>query len=82
MGSSRGYIAPKSTPDDVKEKLLKSFEQMTKDPDFIKGIKDLGLTLDLKLGDDYKKYLKDQEKPLTDIWNSVKDQYLEVKKNS
>ncbi|AET68543.1 hypothetical protein Desor_3021 [Desulfosporosinus orientis DSM 765] len=73
-GSSRGYSAPKGIPDDVKQKLEDAFTQMAKDPEFQKGLHDAALPIDLKVGDDYAKYLKDQETTFKDIWDSVKDQ--------
>lgn len=74
-GSSRGYSAPKGIPADVKEKLIKAFEEMSKDPEFDKQAKNFGLPVDMKLGDDYGKYLKDQETAFKQIWDEVKDQY-------
>lgn len=72
-GSSRGYSAPKGIPDDVKKKLEAAFTEMAKDPAFLKGLQDTALPLDLKVGDDYAKYLKDQETVFKGIWDSVKD---------
>jgi putative tricarboxylic transport membrane protein len=74
-GSSRGYCAPKGIPADAKAKLLKAFEEMSKDPEFIKQAENLALPVDIKIGDDYAKYLKDQETAFKQIWNEVKDQY-------
>ena len=74
-GSSRGYSAPKGLPDDVREKLYKAFEEMAKDPAFIKGLEDRALPIDMKIGADYIKYLQEQEVKFTEIWNEVKDQY-------
>lgn len=74
-GSSRGYSAPKGIPSDVKEKLINAFEEMSKNPEFIKAAADRALPVDLKLGDDYGKYLKDQETIFKQIWDEVKDQY-------
>lgn len=74
-GSSRGYSAPKGIPADAKAKLLAAFEEMSKDPAFIKGCEDRALPIDIKIGDDYTKYLQEQEVKFTEIWNEVKDQY-------
>lgn len=74
-GSSRGYSAPKGLPEEVKEKLLKAFEEMGKDPDFLKGAADRALPVDLKVGEDYKKYLEQQEVIFQGIWDEVKEQY-------
>jgi len=72
-GSSRGYSAPKGIPDDVKKKLTDAFVEMAKDPAFIKGLQDSALPIDIKIGDDYGQYLKEQETVFKGIWDSVKD---------
>lgn len=74
-GSSRGYSAPKGIPAEVKEKLIKAFEEMSKNPEFVKAAGDRALPIDMKLGDEYGKYLKDQETAFRGIWDEVKDQY-------
>lgn len=73
-GSSRGYSAPKGIPDDVKAKLLEAFEKTFKDPEFLENIAKLGQEPDILIGDDYAKYLKDNEKEFITIWDEVKDQ--------
>ncbi len=75
MGSSRGYSAPKDIPTEVKDKLIAAFEEMDKNPEFHNATADRALPVDLKLGDDYKKYLKDQETIFKEIWEEIKDQY-------
>ncbi|WP_088227608.1 tripartite tricarboxylate transporter substrate binding protein [Desulfosporosinus sp. FKB] len=79
-GSSRGYSAPKGIPDAVKKKLEDAFAQMAKDPAFQKGLHDAALPADIKIGDDYAKYLKDQETTFKSIWDSVKEQVAAQKK--
>lgn len=74
-GSSRGYSAPKDIPEEVKDVLIKAFEEMSKDPEFIKGAEDRALPVDIKLGDEYKKYLEEQEAVFKEIWEEVKDSY-------
>lgn len=74
-GSSRGYSAPAGLSDEVKAKLYKAFEDMGKDPAFVKGCEDRALPVDLKIGDDYKAYLESQETKFKEIWDEVKDQY-------
>lgn len=76
-GSSRGYSAPKGLPEDVKQKLYDAFEEMAANSDFVKGCEDRALPIDIKIGDDYAQYLKDQETKFTEIWNEVKDQYAQ-----
>jgi len=55
--------------------LIKAFEEMAKDPAFQKAAADRALPLDIKLGDEYGKYLKEQETAFKAVWNEVKDQY-------
>lgn len=74
-GSSRGYSAPKGIPDEIKEILCQAFEEMAENPDFVKAANDRALPVDIKVGDEYAKYLKEQEEAFTEIWNEVKDQY-------
>lgn len=74
-GSSRGYSAPKGIPAAAREKLIAAFAQMGKDSEFLKAAAARALPVDLKLGDEYGKYLKDQEAAFAVIWNEVKDQY-------
>ncbi|MCB8815155.1 tripartite tricarboxylate transporter substrate binding protein [Desulfosporosinus shakirovi] len=72
-GSSRGYSAPKGIPENAKKKLIDSFTAIAKDPAFLKGLQDAALPIDLKVGDEYAKYLKDQETEFKSIWDSVND---------
>ncbi len=72
-GASRGYCAPKNIPAEVKEKLINAFRQMAADPAFIKGCVDRATPVDIKIGDEYAKYLADDEKIFRQIWNEVKN---------
>lgn len=74
-GSSRGYSAPKGIPAVARQRLINTFAEMGKDPDFLKAAAARALPVDLKMGEDYAKYLKDQEIIFKQIWNEVKDQY-------
>ncbi len=74
-GSSRGYSAPKGIPTVARDKLIAAFAQMVKDPEFAKAAAKLALPMDVKLGDDYAKYLADQETAFRGVWEEVKDQY-------
>jgi tripartite-type tricarboxylate transporter receptor subunit TctC len=74
-GSSRGYSAPAGIPDDVKQKLYDAFKELSTNEEFIKGAADAALVVDVKIGDDYKAYLEEQEAQFTEIWNEVKDAY-------
>jgi tripartite-type tricarboxylate transporter receptor subunit TctC len=48
---------------------------MFKDPEFIATFEKQGLEIDVMLGDDYGKYLQDNETQFKSIWDAVKDQY-------
>ena len=74
-GSSRGYSAPKGIPADVKKILIDAFKKMAQDPAFIKGCEDRASVIDMKYGDEYKKFLETEEKVFAAIWNEVKSQY-------
>jgi len=74
-GASRGYSAPKGIPADAKAKLLDAFDEMFKDPEFVAACEKQGLEIDAMIGDEYGKFLKDNEAAYKDIWNAVKDQY-------
>lgn len=74
-GSSRGYSAPKGIPEEVRTALINAFEEMSKKDEFLKQAKDRALPVDIKLGDDYAKYLKEQEQIFREIWEEVKGQY-------
>ena len=74
-GSSRGYSAPKGIPAEAKAVLIDAFKKMAEDPAFIKGCEDRASAVDMKLGDDYKAFLEEEERIFTEIWNEVKDQY-------
>lgn len=74
-GSARGYSAPKGLPEDVKQKLYDAFEEMQEDPKFVEGLEKVALSMDIKIGDDYKQFLEEDEKISGEIWEEVKDDY-------
>ncbi len=74
-GSSRGYSAPKGIPVEAKNKLIAAFVEMSKDPAFLKGLADRALPIDFKVGDEYRKYLEENERNFNVIWDEVKGQY-------
>jgi putative tricarboxylic transport membrane protein len=74
-GSSRGYSAPKGIPAAAKEKLIAAFAEMGKMPEFQKAAAERALPVDLKLGDEYGKYLAEQEAVFKAVWDEVKSQY-------
>lgn len=60
-GSSRGYSAPKGVSDAVLKTLADGMETVVNDPEFKKAAEDLGLIVDFKKLDVYKKFLADEE---------------------
>lgn len=74
-GSSRGYSAPRGIPAEVKAKLIKAFQDMAKDPAFLKAAADRALVIDMMYGDEYGKFLLKQEKDFKVIWDEVKSEY-------
>ncbi len=60
-GSSRGYSAPKGVSETVLKTLADGMEKVVSDPEFKKAAEDLGLIVDFKKLDDYKKFLADEE---------------------
>lgn len=76
----QGFAAPKGLPDDVRQKLVKAFEQMLNDPEVKKATNELGLTFEFADADtfkntwitsqaDYKKILTE-----TGIMDQIKNQ--------
>ncbi|SBW08483.1 Trap-t family transporter, periplasmic binding protein [uncultured delta proteobacterium] len=74
-GSSRGYSAPKGTPDDVKKILIDAFKKMAADPQFIKACEDRALVVDMRYGQEYMDMMKKDEKYYGELWEEVKGQY-------
>jgi len=73
-GSSRGYSAPKGMPEKAKQELIAGLERVVKNPDFQKDAAARALYLDFKTGDEYARFLKEQEKAFKEIWDEVKPQ--------
>lgn len=76
-GSSRGYSAPKGLPEEIKEKLYDAFKQLEDDPAFVEGLEKVALPMDIKIGEDYAKFLQEDEELSEKLWEEVKDQYKE-----
>lgn len=79
-GSSRGYSAPKGMPEQAKEEFLSAMDRVMEHPDFKRDAAARAMALDYKRGDEYTKYLQDQEVTFTKIWNEIKDDYQHDKK--
>lgn len=76
-GSARGYSAPKGLSEEVKQKLYDAFEQLKEDPEFVEGLEKVALPMDVKIGDEYTQFLKEDEELSREIWEDVKDEYEE-----
>lgn len=74
-GSSRGYSAPKDVPEEIRTALINAFQEMSELEEFHKQAEERALPVDIKLGDDYGTYLKEQETIFKELWDEVKDQY-------
>lgn len=72
-GSSRGLSAPKGIPEDARKALLDAITKMVNDPDFPAAAAKFSVPVDAIIGDDYVKYMQDNEKIYTEIWNEIKD---------
>lgn len=59
--AARGYAGPKGMPEDVVNKLDEAFEKILNDPEHIKEMEDLGLTVKYVPHDEYIKFLKEVE---------------------
>lgn len=59
--SARGIAAPKGLAPEQLELLRKSFIKGMENPEHLKKMEEMGLMVDIKTGDDYKKMLMDEE---------------------
>lgn len=75
IGSSRGYTAPKDIPEDAKQALYDAFEQLSEDDEFKQSLEEVSLPVDIKIGEEYVEYLREQEETTSEIWDEVKDEY-------
>lgn len=73
-GSSRGYSAPKGMPEAAKKEFLAAMGRVIQNPDFQKDAAARAMVIDYKAGDEYTKFLKEQEVTFKRIWGEVKDQ--------
>jgi putative tricarboxylic transport membrane protein len=63
-GSYRGFIAPKDTPQEIIDILANALEEITKDPEFKKATAALNLQVKFLKGEEFKKFLDEQNKQL------------------
>ncbi|SNT16449.1 Bug family tripartite tricarboxylate transporter substrate binding protein [Antarctobacter heliothermus] len=71
-GSSRGYSAPAGFPAEARQQLVDGLRRVTENPEFQAAAAAQAMNIDFIGGDDYTKFLQDQEKVFTDVWNEVK----------
>ncbi len=73
-GSYRGFIVPKDTPKEIVDILANTFEQISKDPEFVKAAKAANLEIKFLKGDEFKKFIENEDKQLG---QTVKEMGLE-----
>lgn len=71
-GSSRGYSAPAGFPAEARQQLVDGLRRVTENPKFQAAAAGQAMNIDFIGGDDYTKFLQDQENVFTDVWNEVK----------
>lgn len=71
-GSSRGYSAPAGFPAEARQQLVDGLRRVTENPEFQAAAAGQAMNIDFIGGDDYTKFLQDQENVFTDVWNEVK----------
>jgi len=54
-GSMRGFVAPKGLPSDVEAKLMKAFEQASKDPELLAKMRATANPVSVALAEDFEK---------------------------
>lgn len=55
LTTRRGIVAPPGTPDEVVERLVDAFGKAVENPEFLEWAKNSGITMDVVLGEDYRK---------------------------
>jgi putative tricarboxylic transport membrane protein len=73
-GSSRGYSAPKGMPEAAKKEFLEAMGRVIQHPDFQRDAAARAMVIDYKPGDEYTRFLQEQEVTFKRIWEEVKDQ--------
>ncbi len=53
-GSMRGFVAPKGLPDEIEQKLLNAFRQLSTDDEFLAAMKATANPVEVVVGDDFK----------------------------
>lgn len=71
MGSYRGIVAPANLPDNIRVKLQKAFDDMSKDPGFRKDMADRGTPVQYLGGKDYESLATEQNKIAGQIWKDT-----------
>lgn len=70
--SDRGYFYPKTVDPKKAEYMAKAIQLASEDPEYIKNMSELGITLDTSTGDDFRKTLESQLDIRLDVWNLQK----------
>lgn len=73
-GSSRGYSAPKGMPEEAKKEFIEALGRVIENPDFKRDAAARAMVIDFKAGDEYARFLKNQEEEFRKIWQEIKGQ--------
>lgn len=67
MSVSRGIAAPKDTPPEILKALTTALEKTVKNPEHVAKAREMGLTADTMAGEQYKKFLKDEQQKIKQL---------------
>ncbi len=67
MSVSRGIAAPHDMPPEVLKALTTALEQTVKNPEHVAKAREMGLTVDTMTGEQYKKFLKDEQQKIKQL---------------
>ena len=70
-GSMRGFIAPAGLPDDVQEKLISAFEQLSTDQEFLDAMAATSNPVEIVTGDDFRQLTSDLYDLAQNVWETT-----------
>ncbi|NVK02386.1 MAG: tripartite tricarboxylate transporter substrate binding protein [Oceanospirillaceae bacterium] len=70
-GSMRGFVAPKGLPSDVEAKLMKAFEQASKDPELLAKMSATANPVSVALAEDFEKLNGELYQLAKQIWETT-----------
>ncbi|WP_342595945.1 tripartite tricarboxylate transporter substrate binding protein [Salinicola lusitanus] len=68
MGSYRGFVAPKGLPDALESRLEAAFRHLADNPDLRRELAAQGNSLDIVVGEDYRRLAEAQSDIAGDLW--------------